>query len=141
VVMINSLAEGAGYSKENLTVVTREGQVMTDQQFVQMGSVGKNAGIRVGLKDKIKKIDDNLSEVNRNISNKQEELDHAKESFQQIGLNQLQKKLDECRQRIRKKENALNAGRSKIQVYESNIEELANRKKSLRANEKKAEEN
>src|SRR5699024_2172555 len=41
----------------------------------------------------------------------------------------------------RKKENTLNAGRSKMQVYESNIDELTNRKRTLKDNEESAEQN
>jgi chromosome segregation protein len=136
VIMADSIEDWAGSQRDGITGVTQEGEVITDRQFLQSGSAGKNAGMRVGLKDKIKALEEQLSRVSQIINRKKKELDEVRESQQKINLQKLEQRLEESRKYVREQENLYNDCQSKSQVYQSNIEELAGRKQSLKTSEK-----
>jgi chromosome segregation protein len=136
VMVVDTIEDGINRQQEGMMGVTREGEVITDRQFLQSGSSGKNAGMRVGLKEKIKTLEEKSSKVSQDIKQKQKDLEQVRESFRKINLQQNEKQLQKFRQTVRGKENSYNDCQSKIQVYQANIEELTERKEKLKATEK-----
>lgn len=122
------------------TGVTLDGEVVTSHQFLQSGSKSKNAGIRVGLKDKIEKLENKADKVTSKISKAEDELEKVRHEYQEISLNELEQQLKEEEREVRRIENRINSSDSKIQVYEKNIGELNNRQESLISNEGDARE-
>lgn len=115
--------------------VTLEGEVITSQQFLQSGSKGKNAGIRVGLKDKIEKLEAKAQDITALLEKSELELREVDNEYGNIDLPKLETELKESEQKVRGLEHKINDFDSKIQVYEKNIGELSNRREALINNE------
>lgn len=122
------------------TGVTPEGEVITNRQFLQSGSKAKNAGIRVGLEDKIAKLEDQKDEITTNINDSRTELEEVREQYEAIDLPDIEQALKEKEQQVRSVENKINSFEPKIQIYEKNIGELKNRREALTGNEDSARE-
>ena len=118
-----------------LTGVTLDGEVITSQQFLQSGSKKKNAGIRVGLKDKISKLEDRAGSIETKIQASQEELEKIRQQYENIDLPEIEKNLKEKEQKVRGIESQIGSFEQKIEIYEKNIGELNNRRESLINNE------
>src|SRR5699024_10115569 len=72
VILADSVDEAYQSVKENkLTAVTLQGEVVTGNQFLQSGSTDKNAGMRVGLKDKIEKLEQKATTLRTSINEKE----------------------------------------------------------------------
>lgn len=119
---------------------TFDGEVVTTHQFLQSGSKSKNAGIRVGLKDKIEKLENKAGKVTSRISETRDKLEKVQSDYEKINLSELEQSLKEQERDVRGLENQINSFDSKIQVYEKNIGELNNRRESLINNEGSAKE-
>ncbi|PAU94083.1 chromosome segregation protein SMC [Aliifodinibius salipaludis] len=117
------------------TGVTLDGEVITNTQFLKSGSKSKNAGIRVGLKDKIDKLEDKAGSISSKIQSSEEELEEVQQQYEAIDLNELEQELKEKEQQVRKIENNINSFEHKIEIYQKNIGELENRRESLIDNE------
>ena len=120
--------------------VTYDGEVVTSLQFLQSGSKSKNAGIRVGLKDKIEKLENRAGKIRADIAGSEKELEEVQQSYQSINLSELEQELKEKNQQVRGLENQVNSFDSKIQIYEKNINELNNRRENLTGSEGDAKE-
>ncbi|MDZ7658893.1 chromosome segregation protein SMC [Fodinibius sp.] len=117
------------------TGVTYDGEVITNTQFLKSGSKSKNAGIRVGLKDKISKLEDKAGSISSEIQSSEEQLEEVQQQYEAIDLNELEQELKEKEQQVRKIENNINSFEHKIEIYQKNIGELENRRESLIDNE------
>lgn len=117
------------------TGVTLDGEVVTNAQFFKSGSKSKNAGIRVGLKDKIAKLEDKAGSINSEIQSSKKRLEEVQQQYSAIDLNELEQELKEKEKQVRKIENNINSFEHKIEIYQKNIGELENRRKSLIDNE------
>ncbi|WP_441001009.1 chromosome segregation protein SMC [Fodinibius sp. SL11] len=117
------------------TGVTLGGEVITNTQFLKSGSKSKNAGIRVGLKDKIAKLEDKASSISSKIQSSEDQLEEVQQKYEAIDLNELEQKLKEKEQQVRQVENNINSFEHKIEIYQKNIGELKNRRESLISNE------
>lgn len=111
--------------------VTIDGEVVTAKHFLKSGSKSKNAGIRVGLKDKIAKLEEKAESRRREIDKLNNKLEKTKEDYQSIDLQQLEKELKQKEKDVRNFENKINSFRQKIDIYEKNISELENRREEL----------
>lgn len=120
--------------------VTLDGEVITGHRFLQSGSKSKNAGIRVGLKDKIEKLENKAGRVTSQIDKARKELESVQADYQKINPVELEQNLKEQEEEVRELENQINSFDSKIQVYEKNIGELNNRRESLINSEGNAKE-
>jgi chromosome segregation protein len=125
---------------DSQTGVTLNGEVITNKQFLQSGSKSKNAGIRVGLKDKIAKLEDEAGTITSDIREAQDQLDKVQEQYQAIDLEAIEQNLKEKEQRVRSFENQISGFEQKIEIYQDNIGELQNRHQSLVDNEDSAHE-
>ncbi len=117
------------------TGVTFDGEVITNTQFLKSGSKNKNAGIRVGLKDKIAKLKDKVGAISTEIQSSEEQLEDVQQQYKAIDLDELEQELKEKEKQVRKIENNINSFEHKIEIYQKNIGELENRRKSLIDNE------
>lgn len=114
--------------------VTPDGEVITAHQFLQSGSKSKNAGIRVGLEDKIEKLEGKAGEVNSEIQKAEKTLEEINRKFASIDLQELEQELKEAGREFRQIENRINSADSKIQVYEKNSAELRSRRQNMAGN-------
>ncbi len=120
--------------------VTFDGEVVTQSRFFQSGSKSKNAGIRVGLKDKIEKLEAEEAKTTKEISKLGEYLDQIIEKYEKLDVAALSQGLKEKEQEVRRLEQQQHSLSSKIQVYQKNISELVNRKDTLKNSEGTAQE-
>ena len=118
--------------------VTPEGEVVTSYQFLHSGSKGKHAGIRVGLTDKIEKLQEKEENAGADIQQAEKELQELQERLEDIAIGKLEQQLKEKENEVRKLENSINSLESRIQVYEKNIGELKTRKKEILGSEEEA---
>lgn len=125
---------------DGFTGVTLKGEVVTKTGFLQSGSKNKNAGIRVGLKDKIEKLEKEESSANQKLAELNTELATTIENFGKIDIELLNQSLKDKEREVRKLDQQKHSLNSKIQVYQKNISELANRKDSLKTNEGSAQD-
>jgi chromosome segregation protein len=129
--VFDSVDDGYKSLKEGETGVTLDGEVITNKQFFQSGSKGKNAGIRVGLKDKIEKLEGRAESIRSDIQGAKEELEKVQQQYKAIDLPALEKDLKEKEQQVRTYENKISSFEQKIEIYQKNIGELKSRRESL----------
>ena len=125
----------ASLKNNGQTGVTFDGEVITNTQFFKSGSKSKNAGIRVGLKDKIAKLEDKAGSISSDIQSSEDQLAEVQQQYEAIDLNELEQELKDKEQQVRKIENNINSFEHKIEIYQKNIGELENRRSSLIDNE------
>lgn len=136
VLLFDSVEEAYGSIQDSSqTGVTLDGEVITDKQFLKSGSKSKNAGIRVGLKDKISKLQQKAETISKDIQHSENELAEVNEKYDKIDLKKLEKSLKSSEQDVRQIENKINSFDHKIEIYQKNIGELKNRRESLINNE------
>lgn len=141
VIVTDSVEEAYSNLKNESTIgVTFDGEVVTKTGFYQSGSKSKNAGIRVGLKDKIEKLEKEQAKIDKEILKLQEYLDQIVEKYEKLDVARLSQNLKEKEQEVRRLEQQQHSLSSKVQVYQKNIGELVNRKDSLKTNEGSAQE-
>ncbi|MEX0719794.1 MAG: chromosome segregation protein SMC [Balneolaceae bacterium] len=141
-VMVFDSVEKA-YSKlknSNSAGVTFDGEVITDARFFQSGSKSKNAGIRVGLKDKIEKLEKEEAQTSKEIVKLDAYLQQIVEKYEKLDIGVLSHSLKEKEQEVRRLEQQQHSLSSKVQVYQKNIGELVNRKDNLKSSEGTAQE-
>ncbi|MEO1021873.1 MAG: chromosome segregation protein SMC [Bacteroidota bacterium] len=126
--------------QQGITCVTYAGEVVTHQRFIQSGSKGKNTGIRVGLRDKIEKLEQEQARVEKEAAGLETYLDQIQEKHRKLDLGKISQLLKEKEQEVRRAEQAIHSMSSKIQVYQKNISELVNRKDYLTSTEGTAQE-
>ncbi|MDX1617174.1 MAG: chromosome segregation protein SMC [Balneolaceae bacterium] len=141
VLIVDSIEDGyetiRGTSKVGVTL---DGEVVTSQPFLQSGSKGKNAGIRVGLEDKIENLEGKAGEVTFEIRKNEKKLEEATRAMESIDLEQREEEVNEAVLRVRQIENRINSAESKIQIYEKNVAELRNRREERSGSEDSARE-
>ena len=133
--LFDSVEDAYSSIKDSQTGVTPDGEVITNDQFLKSGSKSKNAGIRVGLKDKISKLEDRTESIKNEIQSSQEELEDVQTKYKSIDLPELEKQLKEKEKKVREIENNINSFEHRIDIYQKNIGELKNRRESLINNE------
>jgi chromosome segregation protein len=142
VLVFDSVAEAYKGTKGQADAVgvTFDGEVVTDNKFFQSGSKSKNAGIRVGLKDKIEKLEKEEAKVSKEISKLEDYLQQILEKYEKLDISTLSQMLKEKEQEVRRLEQQQQSLSSKVSVYQKNIGELVNRKDHLKSSEGTAQE-
>ncbi|MDZ7682995.1 MAG: chromosome segregation protein SMC [Fodinibius sp.] len=133
--VFDSVDEAYSSIDASKTGVTLDGEVITSKQFLQSGSKSKNAGIRVGLKDKIEKLEDRAGSIKTDMQDAREELQSVEGQYADIDLQAIEQQLKESEQQVRTFENKISSFEQKIEIYQDNIGELKNRRESLISNE------
>lgn len=141
VLVCATVDEAYAQTKNNNAIgVTFGGEVVTHSKFYQSGSKSKNAGIRVGLNDKIEKLEKESAATAKEIGNLENYLAQIVEKYEKLDVAELSKNLKIKEQNVRQLEQQQHSLNSKIQIYHKNIGELVNRKDSLKNNEGTAQE-
>ncbi|MEX0845733.1 MAG: chromosome segregation protein SMC, partial [Balneolaceae bacterium] len=142
VMVYSSLEEAYTGTKKDqeLVGVTFDGEVVTNARFFQSGSKSKNAGIRVGLKDKIEKLEKEEAQTSKEIGKLEDYLAQIVEKYEKLDIGTLSQSLKEKEQEVRRLEQQQHSLSSKVQVYQKNIGELVNRKDNLKSSEGTAQE-
>ncbi len=136
--LIDSVREAEKENGNGITGVTRDGKVVTARQFLRNGSSGKNAGIRVGLKDKIARLEERAGSHKREIDRMEEQLQSLLEEKEDIDIAGREQDLRESGQRVQELDSQVNGLASRIQIYDSNINELEERGEQAEENAEKA---
>jgi len=140
VMVFETMDEGMKYCRLNpsVTGVTLKGDVITAQQFMRSGSSNKNVGIRVGLKDKIEKLERKSVALEDDIDNLHRKIQANEQNYQQFSLEPLQNRTKEKEQLVRKLESQLSSFNARKAVYEKNLSELRERKEKLATDQKQS---
>jgi chromosome segregation protein len=122
------------------SAVTQEGEYITAEKILKSGSKNEQAGIRLGLKDKLEKLAGKRSETEAALHRKEQALAALNNELQAIDLDQIRRKIKNLQKTAREHEQAISRHQSGISVYEKNIAELVTRKEMLTANRSSASE-
>ena len=124
-----------GVRQNNGTVgVTVNGDVVTAQRFIRSGSQSENVGLRVGLKDRIEKLEHNALSTEQRVENLEQELLATQRQYEQIDTEQTARQVRESEQLLRKLESQQSSLSARKSVYEKNLSEVEERLQRLGAN-------
>ena len=110
------------------TAVTQEGEVVTSNGFLVSGSQGKNVGLRVGLKDKIQKLDESIHEQEKRKRGTENALIAIQEKLKALNIDSLSTQLKKCEHEVKKAEQHQQSIQNRIQIYQKNAKALKNQK-------------
>lgn len=119
---VESLEEMNKKLTNGQSVVSRDGEVVTGNSFLKSGSSDKNAGMRVGLHDKIEKLEKKAGKAASKIEKCESDLSKTTETLDKIAIEDHQASVKECQSLVHTLEGAFNNIESKIQIYQQNIE-------------------
>lgn len=111
--------------------VTPEGDLITSDRFFRGGSKSRQAGARLGLRDKLDKLASRLEQTGARLGKREQSLKQLEEKLAKTDPEVARRSLAESEQAIREGEQAMNGLTSGIEVYKKSIEDLENRRKSL----------
>lgn len=141
VLVFNSVEDAyKGLKRTNAIGVTYDGEVINRNRFFKSGSKNKNTGVRVGLQDKIDRLEKEKAGVLKEIDKLSEYLKQIVEKYEKLDIASLSAGLKEKEQEVRRIEQQQHSLSSKVQVYQKNITELVNRKDYLKSSEGTAQE-
>ncbi len=129
-----------GLKKTKAIGVTYDGEVINRNRFFKSGSKNKNTGVRVGLQDKIDRLEKEKAGVLKEIDKLTDYLKQIVEKYEKLDISKLSAGLKEKEQEVRRLEQQQHSLSSKVQVYQKNITELVNRKDYLKSSEGTAQE-
>jgi chromosome segregation protein len=137
------LAEDVNQAKRLLELggsaaVTKEGELITANRFLRSGSKSNQAGVRLGLKDKLEKLEAKSANTQNELKLKEKALDKLQVQLEELDLNKMRNQFAGFENEIRKWEHKANQIHSGIEIYEKNITDLKNRQKSLVTSEDSA---
>jgi chromosome segregation protein len=141
VVLTESLEDAVRLaSKHRVTAVTPDGDVASQNGFIYSGSSNKNAGVRIGLREKVERRRLQADEVSLELEKAQMLLDDLTESYRKFDLQQPQQHLRECSDRLRKHEARAESSQTQADFYQKNVHELEQRLQELKDTMRKAGE-
>ena len=111
--------------------VTPDGDLITANRFLKSGSKNKQAGVRLGLKDKLEKLLKQRSEIEATLLEETSGLEQLNEELNSLQIDQIRQEIRELQKASRSAEQKMSRYQSSIQVYEKNIGDLNNRKETL----------
>ncbi|MCC5914616.1 MAG: chromosome segregation protein SMC [Balneolaceae bacterium] len=120
--------------------VSSDGDLLTANRFLKSGSKNKQSGIRLGLKDKLQKLDEKLNEVTGSLENEEKNLNELNGELESLNLDTIRQRIREIQKDARSREQSVSRHQSSIQVYEKNINDLNNRKSTLLSSRDEAQE-
>ena len=139
VMLSDSLIEATPLPTGISSAVSMDGDLITRDGFYKSGSKNKQAGIRLGIKDKLEKLRDKLSHKTDELEQAEENLEQIEEKLQELNPEKIRQVIKEKQKEVRKLEQEISRYQSGIQVYEKNIGDLKNRKENISENREQAE--
>lgn len=141
VVMADTLeyaAEIAGNQK--VSAVTPAGDVVTAGGFMYSGSSNKNAGVRIGLREKVDKRLQQADEVAGHVEKAEVHLEELTEQYRKFDLQHYQQKVKEASERLQKLEARAESFKTRSEFYEKSTVDLQKRLDELNETTRKAKE-
>lgn len=121
-------------SDSGISAVTANGEFISKNRFLKGGSRNKQAGVRLGLKDKLEKLDKKEKDIHRQITDKESVLEDIQQRFGLLNLELIRQDIKESQKKLREYEQTMSRFQSSIQVYEKSISDLKNRQDTLVGN-------
>ena len=141
VVTADGLAAAAEVSGcRGITAVTGSGDVVTSDGFMYSGSSNKNAGVRIGLAEKVDKRRAQAEQTGREVEKAEMRLEEMEDAYSKFDLNHYQQKVKEASGNLQKHESRSESFRTQTGFYENNIKELEQRLDELQQTVVKARE-
>ncbi len=140
VVVVDSTKEVVKAKGSAVAAVTPEGEILTKKSFLQGGSAGKNAGMRVGLQDKIEKLEKKVLSITTEINKTEKAIKKIEKKYARTDIEILEEQLASIRKDVREKENRFNKIESKTEMRGENIASLEKRKSDLTETEERSKE-
>ena len=141
VVLTDSLEDAVRLAaKHRMAAVTAGGDVASQNGFIYSGSSNKNAGVRIGLREKVEKRRQQAEAVSLEIEKAEVQLDDFIESYRKFDLQPHQQHVRECSDRLRKHEARTESTQNQADFYRNNVQELEQRVRELKETVRKAGE-
>jgi chromosome segregation protein len=117
--------------KTGSSAVTMDGEYITGQHLLKGGSKNRQAGVRLGLKDKLEKLAQKEIEITGRIAKQESELEAIVKQFNALNLDQIRQQISEKQKQLREFEQQMSRHQSEIQLYEKSIRDLKERQETL----------
>ncbi len=141
VVLTDSLEDAVrAAGRHRVTAVTTAGDVASQNGFIYSGSSNKNAGVRIGLREKVEKRRQQAEAVSLEIEKAEVQLDDLTDSYRKFDLQHHQQHVRECSDRLRKHEARTESFQTQADFYQKNVQELEQRLQELKETVRKAGE-
>jgi len=140
VMLTGSVEESTPLPDQITSAVTPDGDLITSNRFYKSGSKNKQAGIRLGINDKLEKLQKRLDEHTASFEKAEGELLKIEKQLEELNPETIRHAMKESQQEARKLEQEISRYQSGIQVYQKNINDLTNRKENISENEDRAAE-
>ncbi|WP_340106710.1 chromosome segregation protein SMC [Rhodohalobacter sp. 8-1] len=140
VMLTESLKKATPLPDGITSAVSYDGDLITRDKFYKSGSKNKQAGIRLGIKDKLEKLQSKLSGYTQDFEKAKAELAEVEEKLSKLNPETVRQLIKEKQKEIRKLEQEISRYQSGIQVYQKNIGDLTKRKENISENREQAEE-
>ena len=114
------------------SAVSFDGDLITRDRFYKSGSKNKQAGIRLGIKDKLEKLQSKLSGHTQDYEKAEAELAAVEEKLKNLNPDTVRQLIKEKQKEARKLEQEISRYQSGIQVYQKNIGDLPIEKRIFR---------
>ncbi|WP_234573334.1 chromosome segregation protein SMC [Rhodohalobacter sp. 614A] len=135
VLISDSIEEGVKLLKKSGTsAVTSTGDLITSDRILKSGSKNKQAGIRLGLQDKLNKLKKKEYNLEASLVSKEDSLDEINRDLERIDLDSIRQSIRDLQKTNRELDQQVSRYQSSIQVYGKNIGDLQNRKDKLAGN-------
>ncbi|MEX0679931.1 MAG: chromosome segregation protein SMC [Balneolales bacterium] len=126
--------------KKKVMAVTPGGDVVTADGFIYSGSRNKNAGVRIGLKEKIIKLQQQAEDAARLIKKAQNRLDEQNEAYRNFDLHRWQLQVKQASTQLQKHETRMSSFEAQTDIYNKSIQDLQGRLETLEETSKKSYE-
>ncbi|MEX0945560.1 MAG: chromosome segregation protein SMC [Balneolaceae bacterium] len=113
------------------SAVTSQGELITTNHFLKGGSKNRQAGVRLGLKDKLEKLNKREIDLSLQLEKKESELEEINNRLNEQNLEKIRQEIKENQKQAREFEHQMSRYQSGIQLYEKSISDLKNRQQSL----------
>ncbi len=132
VVLTGSLDEAAKKAAgNNVIAVTEDGDVVTSDGFMYSGSSNKNAGIRIGLREKVQDRMQKAEAMAYEVEKAEVHLEDLNEQYRKFDLEHYQKKVKETSAQLQKYEARIETFKTRSDFYEKNARDLDKRLEEL----------
>ncbi|NBB75982.1 MAG: chromosome segregation protein SMC, partial [Bacteroidetes bacterium] len=131
---------GRFLTDQGTSAVTTEGDLMTAEGILKSGSKNSDAGIRLGLQDKLDKLHSKLNSLESELEKEENDLDQTQIRLRELNLDSIRKEIRELQKEARENDQKISRFQSGIQVYEKNIGELKSRRETLAGSRSEAAE-
>src|SRR6056297_2306977 len=123
VMLAESLEQASPLPDGITSAVSFDGDLITRDRFYKSGSKNKQAGIRLGIKDKLDKLQSKLAGHTRELEQAETDLESVEEKLERLNPEIVRQAIKEKQKESRKLEQEMSRYQSGIQVYETNIAE------------------